>query len=355
MSGRRKLTVAVTGLNARADNPGPGLAVVRCLQLTSEYDLRIVGLSYDALDPGLYHPWCDTAHLLPYPSTGQAALLDRLQFIHAAEHIDILIPCLDAELPVMVALEADLHAMGIRMLLPTAEQLQARDKSRLGELAARAEVNYPETRILSHPGFFSTCHLEGWSYPYVVKGPFYDASIVHDAVEAGHAFRRLSAAWGLPILAQKLVPGSEVNLTGVGDGEGHLLGTVMMKKRGLTEKGKAWAGMCIHDEGLEAMANRLVAALKWRGPLEVEAMRDGMGQYHLIEINPRFPAWIFLSAGVGRNLPLLLLKRLLGEPQDELPQAAAGTLFIRYAQELIVPVQGFETMMIHGTYPAVSA
>ena len=46
----------------------------------------------------------------------------------------------------------------------------------------------------------------------------------------------------------------------------------------------------------------------WRGPLEVEVMRDHHGDYQLIEINPRFPAWIYLSAGVGRNLPLMLLQ-----------------------------------------------
>ena len=46
----RPLTVAVTGLNA-TDNPGPGVAVIRALR-DADPAIRIIGLAYDALDPG---------------------------------------------------------------------------------------------------------------------------------------------------------------------------------------------------------------------------------------------------------------------------------------------------------------
>ena len=99
------LTVAITGMNAKPDNPGPGLAVSRCLTESDDFKGRIVGLSYDALDPGLYlKEYCDTGSLLPYPSSGDDAFLDRLNTIHSKEKIDILIPCLDAELPSIIRL-----------------------------------------------------------------------------------------------------------------------------------------------------------------------------------------------------------------------------------------------------------
>ncbi len=348
MSSRRALTVGVTGMNARADNPGPGLAVVRSLRESERFDLRIVGLGYDALDPGLYHPDCDATYLLPYPSTGREALRERLLQIHRGENLDALIPCLDAELPSFVTLAPDLEDAGIRLCLPDEAQLQMRDKSRLPELAAAAGVACPETRTVTQAGFFPSAPRDGWVYPLVVKGPFYDAQIVHDPEEGAAAFRRISAAWGLPILVQKLVPGEEYNLSAIGDGDGHLLGAVMMKKRALTDKGKAWAGVCVHDQALLDTAEALVRTLKWRGPLEVEVMRDPSGRYHLIEINPRFPAWIYFSAGVGRNLPAMLLARMMGMEPEPITDPRVGTMFIRHAQELIVPPQSFETMMIHG-------
>lgn len=346
-----RFTVAITGMNARADNPGPGLAVARCLRESDLLDLRYIGLSYDALDPGLYHPYCDATYLIPYPSSGRQALKDRLLAIHEAEHIDAIIPCLDAELPNFVALEPELTSLGIKLHLPTEEQLHARDKSRLPELAKKAGVPYPEIRSITNVGFFDKCKNEGWDYPFVVKGPFYDAYIVRDEQSAITAFKKISSVWGIPLIAQRLVDGEEYNLTAVGDGEGKLLGTVMMKKRGLTEKGKAWAGICVFDQALQNMADDLARALRWRGPLEVEAMRSKEdGKYHLIEINPRFPAWIYLSAGVGRNLPALLISMMFGTERPPLPEPSIGTFFIKYAQEVILSVQGFETMMIRGDY-----
>ena len=66
---------------------------------------------------------------------------------------------------------------------------------------------------------------------------------------------------------------------------------------------------------------------------------------YLIEINPRFPAWIYLSAGAGMNLPEALVKLALGEPQTDLPPVPAGVMFIRYAWDTIVTLQNFEAIV----------
>lgn len=340
-------TVAVTGMNARADNPAPGLAVARCLR-ESGLPLRIVGLGYDALDHGLYSSRCDVGYLLPYPSAGAEAVFERLADIHAVERFDAVIPCLDAELPLFVSLEERLLELGVRSCLPTRAQLRARDKSHLTELAQQVGVRYPETRPISDPGFFFDSARNGWDYPLVVKGPLFDAQVARTPDEAVQAFRRIAVCCGLPILVQRVVEGDEFNLAGLGDGEGGLVGAVMMKKRALTDKGKAWAGVTIHDDGLLALARAIVAALRWRGPLEVEAIRGRDGDHYLIEINPRFPAWIYLSAGVGCNLPAALHAMILGEAPPALPPPAAGTLFVRSAEELVVTLTAFESMMLAG-------
>ncbi len=342
-------TVAITGMNAKPDNPGPGLAVARCLREDPEFQGRIIGLSYDALDPGLYlEEYCDAAYLLPYPSAGDQALMDQLQHIQTQERVDVLIPCLDAELPGMVRLRPALEEMGLRTFLPDGEQLRLRNKDRLPELAEMAGIQCPEIKPVTQAGFFYQCQEEGWSYPLVVKGVFYDARIAHTADEAAEAFRKIAAEWGYPVLVQRLIQGEEYNLTAVGDGKGSLLGPVMMKKMAVTDKGKAWAGISIDDQALLGASESLARAIQWRGPLEVEVMRDTQGNYNLIEINPRFPAWIYLSKGVGRNLPMALLRLALGEEPGEFPDSRAGTLFIRHAQENIVPLAEFEAIVTRG-------
>lgn len=336
-------------MNAVPDNPGAGLAVARCLREAHGESIRIVGLGYDALDPGLHRrEYCDSAHLLSYPGSGADTLFARLSEIHDAERIDVLIPCLDAELPLMSSLAAKLAEIGIRSYLPDAEQLARRAKDRLPDLAHAAGVSCPETLAITQADFFRDCEKKGWPFPLMVKGVFYDARVAANREEAEFAFRAISSEWGVPVLVQRRIAGEECNLAGIGDGTGALLGQVMMKKRATTGRGKAWAGISIHDEVLAENARRLVAALKWRGPIEIEVMRDGHGSYQLIEINPRFPAWIYLSQGVGRNLPALLLSLALGEAPPPLAPPRPGMLFIRYAQETIVPLSSFENLMVEG-------
>jgi carbamoyl-phosphate synthase large subunit len=343
-------TVAVTGMNARADNPGPGCAVVRCLREHGAFRGRIIGLGYDALDPGLYHPGTsDDGYLLPYPSEGSAALLDRLDEILAEHPIDALIPCLDAELPNFIAIAPELARRGVRIALPDRQQLRARDKDRLPELCAALDLATPRCQRVTEPRFFESCDEdEDWAYPLVVKGLFYDAHVVEGPDDAKAHAARIAAQWGYPVLVQPFIAGEEFNLTALGDGAGGLIGAVAMRKRAVTEKGKAWAGVTVSEPELEEMAAKLAAHLRWRGPLEVETLRGADGKLYLIEINPRFPAWVYLTHGVDRNLPATLLRLLAGETIADLPPARAGALFIRYAEEVVIGLAQLESILVEG-------
>ena len=270
-------------------------------------------------------------------------MLERLEEVLRRERIDVIIPSLDAELPNFIALQPTLAKRGVRMRLPTRTQLRSRDKDRLPALCAQAGVATPRVRPIGSAQFFEHCTDEqegGWTYPLVVKGVFYDAYVVEDPTEAAYRFEQIARTWGYPVLVQAHVVGEEVNLTALGDGSGALIAPVMMRKQALADKGKAWAGVAIDDHELLAVGERLMHALKWNGPLELELLRDDASTLHLIEINPRFPAWVYLSHGVGRNLPAALLALQQGVAPAALPLAAPrpGVTFIRHAREIIVPV-----------------
>lgn len=343
------ITVAITGMNSQPDNPGPGLAVARCLKESPEFNGRIIGLGYDALDAGIYNnEYCDAGYLLPYPSSESSEHINRLRSIHEKEHIDVLIPCLDSELPGMIYHAPLLEELGIKTFLPTSEQLKMRDKNRLSELVSNEKMTCPESINVTSTEFFHTCEEKNWAYPFVVKGVFYDAKIVYNATQGIAAFHSISAQWGFPIIVQKFVQGQEYNVAALGDGKGNFAGMVMMKKMILTEKGKASAGVSVYDEGLHQACLEVMKTLRWKGPLEFEVMRDSHGKYYLIEINPRFPAWVYLTAGVGQNLPIKLLKIIAGESLSEQPSKNAGIMFIRHAMESIVPISSFESVAIEG-------
>jgi carbamoyl-phosphate synthase large subunit len=185
-------------------------------------------------------------------------------------------------------------------------------------------------------------------YPLFVKGPYYGAALATCRDEAIAAYYRALAAWGGPVILQACVRGEEVNLVGVGDGRGGLLGPVVMKKLALTDKGKGWAGLTIRHEALVEVAARIVAATKWRGPLEVEALRAGPTQYHVIEINPRFPAWVHLATGAGVDLPRVVVDLARGEVPAALPPYQVGKMFVRISLDQVVDMHDFERIVTTG-------
>lgn len=340
-------TVAVTGLNA-TDNPGPGVAVISALRSDPRFQGRIVGLAYDALDPGLYAPGLvDAAFLIPYPSAGRQALLHRLAYIQEQVGIDVLLPNLDSELPSMLDQEQALLSLGIRCLLPTRRSFEARAKANLDRLRADHGINVPPSETLVEVGALYDIH-ERLDFPLVIKSPFYGAEVVHSTDEAVRAFHRAAAKWGLPIIAQQFVKGEEVNVVALGDGQGGLVGAVAMKKTLITDKGKGWAGVAIRDPALLDFAADVVRATRWRGPCEVEALRDADGVMHLVEVNPRFPAWCDLAPHAGQNLVLAALHMAMGEQVAPMRDYQAGAGFVRISVNQMVSIQQLAEISTQG-------
>lgn len=338
-------TIAVTGLNA-TDNPAPGVGVIRSLRAGA--DDRVVGLAYDALDPGVYaKDVVGDVFLLPYPSSSVDAFLARLSYVHESIGIDVVVPTLDAELPAFIALAPRLAAMGIATLLPSREQLELRSKANLGDLGRRADIDVPASAVITSTAELLRMH-ERIAYPFLVKGVFYGATLVTCFDEAVAAFHKVAAQWGLPVIVQACVTGEELNVIGLGDGRGGLWGAVPMKKLVLTDKGKGWAGITIADADLVAVAERFARATKWRGPFEVEVIRDKSGRYQLLEINPRFPAWVHLATAAGMNLPRAVVELALGGSPAPTREYAVGTMFVRISIDQIATVRDLERIVTAG-------
>lgn len=339
------LTVAVTGLNA-TDNPGPGVGVIRSLRYHRD-DVRVIGLAYDALEPGVYADGLvSDVYLIPYPSQGIEPLRERLAYIRARTGFDVIIPTLDAELPGFVELSAELARDGVGTLLPTREQLDLRCKAKLNELGDRG-LPVPASRVLTSVTELYSLH-EVMPFPIVVKGPYYGAKVAHTVADAVAAFHKMVAEWGYPVIVQEFVAGQELCVLAVGDGDGGLVGAVQMRKTVITDKGKGWAGVAIHDPRLSALAETFMRATKWRGPCELEVIRTASGEYFVLEVNPRFPAWCFLSAGAGMNLPYAVAELAAGRALTPLTDYRVGTMFVRIALDQISDMEAFSRMSTSG-------
>ncbi len=342
-----KLSIAVTGLNA-IDNPGPGVAVIRALREAGSFDVRIIGLSYESLEPGIYmHQLVDKTYQIPYPNTGTETLLSRLEYIHSKENLNVIIPNFDAELYSFIKLSPTLKEMGINTFLPTIEQFEERQKINLPKFGKKYNIKVPHSKAI-----YTISEINGldskFSYPLLVKGKYYDASVAYNAEQVKTYFNKISAKWGLPIIIQKFVNGTEYNTTGLGDGKGNTFAAFPMRKQYITDKGKAWGGISIADKNLLELTENFIASTKWRGVFELEFMKNQKNEFYLLEINPRIPAWIYLSVGVGQNIPEGLVNLAMGNKIKPFKEYKVGKMFIRYAYDMIVDISEFEQISTYG-------
>ena len=347
MKTKKKLVLAATGLN-NTDNPGPGIPVIRAIKESPDLDVRVVGLVYETLEPGIYmRDLVDKVYMMPYPSEGSEAVLERLSYIHHREKIDLLIPNFDAELYTFIKSEKVLREMGIHTFLPTLEQLEERHKNNLSTFGKKYDLLVPVSKPILHEGDIPKLQ-EDFDFPVMVKGKFYDAYIAYNEEQVLSHFNKISAKWGLPVIIQEFIRGTEVNVVALGDGRGNTLGAVPMRKQYITDKGKAWGGITLDNPEMLELTRRIISATKWRGGMELELIRTEDNKYYILEINPRIPAWVYLAVGAGQNLPEALVKLAMGMEVKPFTSYEVGKIFVRYSYDMIIDMKDFEKISTTG-------
>ena len=343
-----KLTIAVTGLNS-GENPQPGPGVIRSLRRRFR-ELRIVGLAYGTLESAIYvENSADVVYQIPYPSAGVDALMARLDYIHEREHIDILIPTLDAEIQPLILAQDQLKERGIKTLLPTLGSFQDRSKERLQEMLEGTGTSVPRSVSVFSVGDLTKA-AAGMRYPVMVKGPYYDAHKVFSQSELIAAFHRAMGEWGGPVIVQEFVSGEEFNIAAVGNGKGGIDASCAIRKSVRSEKGKGYGGIVVDDPELTVRGQKIISKLKWNGPCELEFIQDATdGTYYLLEINPRFPAWIDFPSTFGYNLQKLVVDRLTDVESPSIPaQCPTGYFFLRHATDISGRIEDLGQLTTYG-------
>lgn len=333
--------IAVTGLNA-TDDPNPGVAVIRSLRAAPEWQdsLRIIGLAYDAMDTGIYSEGLlDEVYMLPYAYQGEGALLHRLREIRQKTKIDVLIPTLDGELLNVIRSESVLNNMGIHVLLPSESSFKMHYKNALADFCNSNGIPAPRTQVI-----YDYKQLEAagraLGYPFVIKGILHEAHTAHSLLQAEAYFDLIKNRWGIPLIAQQYLSGEGRGVAALCDRKSKVIGAVAMRKLVVTEAGKGWAGVTVADKEIMALSMKILEALKWEGPLELEFVReDKTGKLYLLEINPRFPAWIYLTAKAGQNLVKSAVELALGKSVKPHTSYKEGVVFIRHAVDEICDLE----------------
>jgi carbamoyl-phosphate synthase large subunit len=235
---------------------------------------------------------------------------------------------------------------GIHTFLPSLKQFQEREKDQLVKYGDKYGVKVPRSLNIGTIGQIAEME-DKFDYPVMVKGQFYDAYEAHNEEQVKQAFYKISAKWGFPVIVQEFVKGTEVNVIALGDGKGNTIAAVPMRKQYITDKGKAWGGITLADEKMMELTRSLIYQTKWKGGMELELIKTNNGDYYLIEINPRIPAWVYLAVGAGQNIPEALIKLALGWDVQPMTEYKIGKMFVRYSFDMIVDLEKFAAISMN--------
>lgn len=342
------IRVAVSGIGT-LDVVNAGLGAARALRAAPDI-ASIYGLGYGRFDSGLYRPELfDRAFSLP-ASDDPGVLLDRLKVIHHGSPFDVIIPCLDGEIPRFIEIRDELQAIGIKTLLPSSEAFERRTKTKLFTGRLRADWGGFEipraVRVSGEEDVERAVAKLG--FPVVVKGPISHAVRARDGDEARDAWRYLRERGEREGLVQQLIEGDNFAVAAVCGRDHRVLTSLSIKKLRRCDRGSTWSALRAPQPALEESLAAFLAHIGWVGPVEGEFIRERNSErFFLIEINPRFTAWIGLSAPLGLNHPYAAVCTALDRP-FEIPAGSDDLVFMRSCEDVLVSARDFAAIAMKG-------
>ena len=327
----KNLSIYVSGLYS-GTNPQPGVGIARSLRQGFPA-AEIVGVEYSNRCSGIH--WGDFDEIWLQRPWSEIDLAS-----HAADIKKVLdagsywISSIDLEIMWLADVFPDGHP---NLLTPPATAFRRVAKPAI-EASSGMPVRIPPfvTTELSDWDLHEFCRDHNWKV--WLKGPFYEAVRTPTWSAFEHWRHVLSSAWATEkLFLQSHVSGYEESIM-LSAHRGELLDCVHMRKRDLTELSKTWAGDCspVGPELLEPL-REMIRELDWTGGAELEMVRDPEGTLWLLEVNPRFPAWVHGATITGTNLPAILVEAASGVPAEV--RAAESREFTRVVLEIPVKAE----------------
>lgn len=320
------LTIYLSGVHS-GPNPSPGLGVACSLRQAFPH-ARLVGVDYSVESSGLHsdvfddvwvqRPWKELR--LPVYQAAIREVLDGGALWLAGQ--DLEVQWLSEALP----------GGHDGALLPPAHALRRVGKPEIAA-AAKLPLSIPEWISAGQADWdlHAFCREHGWRV--WVKGPNYEAARAPDWPSFRAAREGMAKMWGAErLFVQRHVTGNEESVA-LCAWRGELLDCVHLTKHTQTHEGKTWAGRVSEvDPAFVEPLREVIAELEWTGGAELEFVRAPDGTLHLIDWNPRFPAWIHAASFAGHNLPARLVQAAgRGTPA---PAPQRGREFTRVVMEI---------------------
>ncbi len=252
------------------------------------------------------------------------------------------------ETAALVARHHEELSRSFRLTTPPWEQTRlAHDKQLTYELAERLDVGAPRTAYPRSAAELADLDLE---FPCILKPTAkkelnrFTNDKAWPAESRDELLARYEEACSLvepdQVMVQELIPGGgEAQFSfGAACLDGRPLASIVARRR--RQYPVAFGRSSSFVETIEAPeverdARRLLGAIGYTGPVEVEFKRDPRsGEYKVLDVNPRLWTWFTLGARAGVDFPYIGLRIANGERPAEV-RAKPGVRWVRMATDVL--------------------
>lgn len=300
---------------------GGAAAISVWKSLAAEHELYMADL--DPCAAGLY--LVPAKQRLIIPAGHSPDFLPSLLSICQNQQIEVLIPTVDVELLPIAKHLTEFTNHGIKIPISSAKSLElCRDKYKL--------LTFCEDTGLC-PSFFllsENSNLETFPFPCFAKPRLGAGSRGAVTIQDKKALEQLPKDESY--LIQELLPGEEYSVDVYIHSDSYPLAAVP-RLRMKIDSGIAVACQTLHNPQLAEMALKIAKKTDLRYVANIQFKANTQGDFKLLEINPRFPGTLPLTAAAGIDIPKLMVKDILHEPLGSELLAFKELMVVRYWTE----------------------
>ncbi len=298
--------------------------------LNPEHELHMADM--DSCAPGLYLVPAAQRLIIPRGDAPEFALA----IIKACEQrrIDLLISTVDAELlPIALQRNAFEHT-GTRVALPNLQMLKmSRDKAAL--------LKYCQDIIPTPASIVWTEDAASLKLPAFAKPRSGSGS--RDLMKIDTPEDLLQVPRNGEFLLQEWLPGEEYSVDTYVSQAGNVLAAVP-RIRMKTDSGIAITARTVHHQDVIDLAIRLAKHVNLCFVANIQFRRAADGTPKLLEINPRFPGTLPITAAAGIDIPKLLVSDVLGQEIPTKLQSFKEIMAVRYWTEYICDTKEWQAL-----------
>lgn len=308
------MIIAVTGLNT-ASAPEAGFGVLQALNGHSKRNYQLIGLAYKPLDTGLFNgDMMDRAFIVPLPGADQEAFLSRIKQIKKEAGLDIIIPAIEEEINLFIAMEPRLRAANIALLLPSRVSLREL-KSEINRQLEKQEDSSVKDNDNDAPVL----------PPSLIKNPVSEQASLNPAIAPDY-----------------------FAVTLIADSKSKIVAIAAIKKILISRYGGTWMALTVDNDEFIALAEEIVHNTSWQGTLTIEITRNQQGEQFISGFRQTFPDWIGLTAQAGANLPAILIDVISGKKLRGVSKTSPGKVLVRSSIDVVTDLNHFGNISLNG-------